>query len=74
MTAVKDFAVTFIICLFSSYIILFFGGWLIFENLFGALCAFSLIMAVLISWLMNLSDKIDKLENRVKELEEKQKA
>ena len=70
----KDFAVTFIICLISSYVILFFGGWIIFENLLGALCAFSLIMAVFISWLMNLSDKIEKLEKRVKELEEKQNA
>lgn len=70
----KDFAITFIICLISSYVILFFGGWIIFENLWGALCAFSLIMAVIISWNMSLSEKTEKLEKRIKELEEKQNA
>ena len=70
----KEFAITFIICLISSYVILFFGGWIIFENLLGALCAFSLIMAVIISWNMSLSEKIEKLEKRIKELEEKQNA
>ena len=69
----KDFLVTFVICLITSYVILFFGGWIIFENLYGALVAFSLVMAVLISWLMSLSDKIEKLEKRIQELEQNHK-
>ena len=73
MITVKEFAITFIICLISSYVILFFGGWIIFENLWGALCAFSLIMAVIISWNMSLSEKTEKLEKRIQELEQNQK-
>ena len=74
MTAVKDFFTNFLICFISTCAILFFGGWLIFENFLGIVAAFSLVLSVFISWIMNLSDKIDKLENRIKELEEKQKA
>ena len=65
----KGFAVTFFICLVTSYVILFFCADFILGNLFGALAVFSLITAGAITWFTELSDRIEKLEKKIEQLE-----
>ena len=65
----KGFAVTFFICLVSSYVILFFGAQFILGSLLGALTVFSLIAAGAITWFTELSDRIEKLEKKIEQLE-----
>jgi len=67
----KNFIQIFLICLLISGTVLFFGGWLIFENIFAMLITFSLLMTFLISIIVDLDDRIEKLENKIKELESK---
>jgi|GEM_PF-6449184 len=65
----KEFAVTFFICLVTSYVILFFCADFILGNLFGMLTVFSLIAAAVITAFAELYGKIDKLEKRLTGLE-----
>ena len=65
----KEFAVTFFICLVTSYVILFFGAQFILGSIWGALVVFSLIIAGAITWFVELSKRIEQLEKKIKQLE-----
>ena len=64
----------FVIVLVLSYIFVFFGGWMLFDFhsrwwLATAACAF--IAAVIVSAFAAQEEKIEGLEKRIRELEEK---
>lgn len=63
------FVATFLICLLISFVGMFFLGALIFESIIGMVVFFAFIAAVLITCLVNLSDRIDSLEKRLLEYE-----
>ena len=63
----KDFVVTFFICIVTSYVILFFGAQFILGSLWGALVVFSLITAGAITWFVELSHRIEKLEKKIEQ-------
>jgi Mn2+/Fe2+ NRAMP family transporter len=67
----KSFLGTFAISLILCYIILFFGGTLIFENFWAILVFVSLIIAILVTVLIHQETKIEELEARIKTLESK---
>lgn len=67
----KDFFITFAIVLILCFVFLFFGGTLIFENIWGILVFVSLIIASLIALYIRQEKKIDELEARIKALESK---
>ena len=65
----KSFLGTFVICFILSYVFLFFGGILIFENLWGIIALVALVVSVLITAFINQDTKIEELEARIKVLE-----
>lgn len=65
----KDFIATFIICLIVCYLFLFFGGVLIFENIWALLVFAAFIISILITIFINQETKIEELEKRIKALE-----
>lgn len=70
MKFIKTYATTLVLC----NIFLFFGGWMLFDfnnRYFLATAACAFIIAVIISVFVSQDEKIEQLENRVKELEEK---
>ena len=73
MKFIKTYAITLVL----SYAFVFFGGWMLFDFskrfwLATAVCA--LIIAAVISLFIAQDDKIEQLEKRVKEFEEKSNA
>lgn len=70
MRFIKIYVITLVFC----YIFVFFGGWMLFDFnkryfVATAVCAF--IIAIIISIFVAQEEKIDLLEKRVKELEDK---
>ena len=65
----KNFIGTFIICLIVCYLFLFFGGVLIFENIWALIIFTAFIIAILITTFISQETKIEELEKRVKALE-----
>jgi len=65
----KDFLITFAIVLILCFVFLFFGGALIFENIWGIIVFVSLVIAVFITLYIRQEKKIDELEARIKALE-----
>ena len=64
----------FVIVLILSYVFAFFGGWMLFDFhsrfwLATAVCAF--IVAVIVYAFVTQEGKIEELEKRIRELEEK---
>lgn len=70
MKFIKIYAMTLVLC----YIFVFFGGWMLFDfskRYFVATAACAFIIAVIISIFIAQDAKIEHLEKRIKELEEK---
>ena len=68
------FLKTYAIILILSFAFMFFGGWQLFdfrERFWLATAACALVLAAAVSVLTAQGEKIDQLEKRVKELEEK---
>ncbi|MDD6320508.1 MAG: hypothetical protein PUA63_06565 [Oscillospiraceae bacterium] len=71
MKFIKTYAVTLVLC----YVFVFLGGWMLFDfskRFFVATAACAFIIAVVASIFMAQEERIDQLEKRVKELEEKE--
>lgn len=66
----KRFVGTFLACLVVSWAFLFFGGAMIFQNLWALLVFSSLVLTVLILAFESQSEQIEKLEARVQALEQ----
>ena len=69
------FIKTFLIILVLCYAFVFFGGWMLFDfhkSWYVATAACALIVAVIVSVFTAQNEKIEQLEKRVKELEEKE--
>ena len=64
-----NFISVFAICLIVSYVLLFFFGSFVLGNIFAAMALFAFIAAIFITVSVSLSDKIEKLEKRISELE-----
>ena len=64
-----NFISVFAICLIVSYVLLFFFGSFVLGNIFAAMAVFAFIAAIFITVSVSLSDKIEKLEKRISELE-----
>lgn len=69
-SSMKNFVAIFGICYVLSIIFLFFGGFLVFENLYLLLALISLIIAILVTVLMYQDDRIETLEKKIKKLDE----
>ena len=69
MTAVKRFLGTFLACLVVSWGFLFFGGAMIFQNLWALLVFSSLALTVLILAFESQARHTEALEDRVRALE-----
>ena len=67
----KNFLGTFVTSLILCYIFLFFGGFIIFENLWAVLILASFIIAILITAFIHQETKIEELEKRISTLESK---
>jgi preprotein translocase subunit SecF len=70
MKFIKTYAMTLVLC----YVFVFFGGWMLFDfskHLYVAIAACAFIIAVVASVFIEQEEKINQLEKRVKELEEK---
>lgn len=70
MKFIKTYATTLVLC----YVFVFFGGWMLFDfskRYFVATAACAFLIAVIISIFVLQKEKIEQLEKRVKELEEK---
>lgn len=70
MKFIKIYAMTLVLC----YVFVFFGGWMLFDfskRVFVATAACAFIIAVIISIFIAQDAKIEHLEKRIKELEEK---
>ena len=67
----KSFLGTFAISLILCYIFLFFGGILIFQNLWAMLFFAAFIITILITVFIHQETKIEELEARIKTLESK---
>jgi hypothetical protein len=65
----KNFLGTFVISLILCYIFLFFGGALIFENIWAIIVFVALIIAILTTIFIHQVIKIEELEARIKTLE-----
>lgn len=65
----RSFIGTFIICLIVCYLFLFFGGVLIFENIWALIVFAAFSIAILITTFINQEIKIEELEKRMKVLE-----
>lgn len=66
----KNFLSTFLISFVMLWLFLFFGGTLIFENLFALLVVVAFVLALLISGFVQQDAKMETLEARLKALEE----
>lgn len=69
----KDFILTFIICLVGFFVFLFFGGIRLFEHFYLVLVLCSFIAALVIFAFIKQSEKIEELENRIEKLENDRK-
>jgi hypothetical protein len=58
-------------CLIVGYVLLFFGGILIFESVGGMLTLVSFILATIITVFMEQESKIEELKKSIQQLEEK---
>jgi len=67
----KNFIGTFIGVFILCYFFLFFGGILIFENLWATLAFIAFVITVLITLFVHQETKIDQLEAKIKALESK---
>ena len=70
MRFIKTYAVTLVL----SYVFVFFGGWMLFDfskRFYIATAACALIIALVITAFIAQEEKIEKLEERIKVLEEK---
>lgn len=70
MKFIKTYAMTLAAC----YIFVFFGGWMLFDfskRYFVATAACAFIISVVASVFIAQEERIDQLEKKVKELEEK---
>lgn len=65
----KEFIGTFIISLILCYLFLFWGGFLIFENIWALLVFAAFIISILITVFISQEKKIEDLEKRIKVLE-----
>lgn len=65
----KDFLATFIVCMISCYIFLFFGGALILENIWIIPIFAALFLAILIKAFIHQETKLEELEERIKSME-----
>ncbi len=64
----------FLMILISSFLFVFFGGWMLFEftkRVYLTTAVLALIVSVVVYGFVHLSEKVEMLEKRVKELEEK---
>lgn len=71
MKFIKTYAMTLVACC----IFVFFGGWMLFDfskRYFVATAACAFIIAVVASIFIAQEERIDQLEKKVKELEEKE--
>ena len=69
------FIKTFLIILVLCYVFVFFGGWMLFnfhKSWYIATAACAFIIAVIVFAFVAQEEKIEQLEKRVKELEEKE--
>ena len=71
VTAVKRFLGTFLACLVVSWGFLFFGGAMIFQNLWALLVFSSLVLTVLILAFESQARHVEALEARLQALEER---
>lgn len=62
----KNFIAIFGICYVLSVIVIVFGEFIIFQNMFIFLIFTSLIIAALVTELMHQDDRIEALEKRIK--------
>jgi preprotein translocase subunit SecF len=70
MKFIKTYAITLVLC----FIFVFFGGWMLFDfsnHFYVAVAACAFIIAVILSIFIAQEERIEQLEKRVKELEEK---
>ena len=65
----KKFLGTFATSLILCYIFLFFGGVLVFGNIWATLVLAALIIAILITVFIHQETKIEELEARINKLE-----
>ena len=69
----KSFVTTFALCYVILSILMFFGFWLIYDNIWGILAVICLPIAAVIEGFIGMEKKIEKLEQRIEELEGKKK-
>lgn len=70
MSFIKIFLMTLALC----FVFAFFGGWMLFDfsgNYYLATAACALVIAAVVSCFIAQQEKIEKLQKRVKALEEK---
>ena len=67
----KGFIGTFLCIAIAVVVFLFFGGAWLMQNFWGLVVVVAFVLAVLLSWLTHLEEKISTLEKRIRELEEK---
>lgn len=68
------FLKVFLIILFSSFLFVFFGGWMLFEftkRVYLTTAVLALIVSAVVYAFVRLYEKVETLEKRVKELEDK---
>lgn len=65
----KSFFQTFVISCILIATFLFFGGYLIFENVLATILSLAFITAILVTTFMNQETRIEALEMRIKALE-----
>lgn len=70
----KRFLGTFVVCLVLGWAFLFFGGALIFENIWALLVFSALVLTILILLFEGQDRRIEELEVRVQALEELHRA
>lgn len=72
----KKFLMTFFICLVLVFVFMFFGGSMLLDlsrHFYAFLIFIALILAVLISAFGALSEKLEALEKRIQELEDRER-
>lgn len=68
------FLKVFLIILFSSFLFVFFGGWMLFEfteRVYLTTAVLALIVSAVVYAFVHLFEKVENLEKCVKELEDK---
>ncbi len=66
----KGFIGTFLCVMVAAVVFLFFGGAWLMQNFWGLVAVVAFVLAVLLSWLTHLEEKVSALEKRIRELEE----